>query len=477
MKVRVATTREKAELGEAIEDAALAQATEQAMTLLATCVRNAIFYGIQHSVAREAVKGAADALGELLAERARIVLNIRGDEFILGNLPLRDPVGVLVPLAEEFTTRGVGKLTFLPGVQASELEAVAELLITNPQALELQGDASDILSHRSVTHVVVEPADAEQRPEDLKQREAIEIYEDAVETIKKTMSAVEKGQAIDGAEVRAVVEEILGSVLYDSSALLSLAAIKSYDEYLYEHSVNVCIVAMMFGYTLGLTEAQLVDLGVASILHDIGKVFVPLDIVRKPGPLTEEEWMLMHTHPAVGARILGTTAGVPELAPVVAFEHHIKHDRSGYPKLTRPRLLNFFSHIVTVVDCYDSLTTVRPYRAPVRPEQAVGWMLYSGRGQFEPRLLARFAALMKLYPPGAIVRLDSREWAVITGGSEHDLARPVLRLLVDPNGMTIRGTKIVDLSQRDTHGGYAHSIVDCLQPVSKIAEVSSVLNR
>lgn len=462
---------------EGAENAQMAQATEQAMTQLATCVRNAIFYGIQHSVARETIKGAADSLQELLSEQPQIVLNIVRDQFILGNLPLRDPVGVLVPLAEEFAARGVGKLTILPGVEMSELEALAEMLITSPQALEFQGDAAEILSRHGVTHIVTEPTDPEQHQDDLKQREAIEIYEDAVETIRKTMSAVEKGQGIDGAEVRAVVEEILGSVLYDASALLSLAAIKSYDEYLYEHSVNVCIVAMMFGYTLGLTEPQLIEVGVASILHDIGKVFVPLDIVRKPGPLTEEEWMIMHTHPVVGARILGTTSGVPELAPVVAFEHHIKHDRSGYPKLTRAKPLNFYSHIVTIVDCYDSLTTVRPYRAPVRPEQAVGWMLYSGRGQFESRLMARFAALMQLYPPGAIVQLDGTEWAAVVDGSEHDLARPVVRMLVDANGMTVRGTKLVDLSDRDTHGGFAHNITDCLQPVSKIAEVTSVLNR
>jgi HD-GYP domain-containing protein (c-di-GMP phosphodiesterase class II) len=187
--------------------------------------------------------------------------------------------------------------------------------------------------------------------------------------------------------------------------------------------------------------------------------------------------MIMHTHPVVGARILGTTSGVPELAPVVAFEHHIKHDRSGYPKLVRSKPLNFYSHIVTIVDCYDSLTTVRPYRAPVRPEQAVGWMLYSGKGQFEARLMARFASLMKLYPPGAVVRLDSRDWVVVLGGSEHDLARPMVRMLVDANGMTVRGTKMLDLSQRDTHGGYAYNIMDCLQPVTKVAEVTSVLNR
>jgi hypothetical protein len=152
--VAVGTDEETKQGTVGAEDAALAQAIEQAMTLLATCVRNAIFYGIQHAVAREAVQGAVDALQQLLDERPKILLNIKREQFILGNLPLRDPTGVLVPLAEEFGARGVGKLTILPGLKTDELEVLAELLITDPQALELQGEATEILSRRGVTHLL-----------------------------------------------------------------------------------------------------------------------------------------------------------------------------------------------------------------------------------------------------------------------------------------------------------------------------------
>lgn len=454
----------------------LSTQVEQALVAVATAVRNSTFYGVQHSVAVDCLQEATERLNALLRERPRLEINVQTDQFVFDNLPLPDYMGTLVPLAEELLAREVGRITITPAVEQRELTVLAEVLITDPRALELQGGAKGALEGHGVTHIALEPRRSDQ-PDDKQERQAFEIYQDAVDTVRRAMNAVERGQAIDAVAVRAVVEDMLSSLLYDSSGLVSLAAIKSYDEYLYEHSVNVCIVAMVFGCTLGLNQKQMIDLGMAGILHDIGKVFVPLDIVRKPGPLTEEEWMVMHTHPLVGAKVLATTPGVPDLAAVVAFEHHIKHDRTGYPKTARPRSLNFYSHICTIVDCYDSLTTVRPYRAPVRPEQAAGWMLYSGSSQFEPRLLRRFAQLLRLYPVGAIVKLDGGEWAVVSGGSERDLSRPVVRLLADANGGMVRGFKRLDLSVRDPHGGHSRSIVDCLQPVSRIAEIASVLAR
>ena len=448
---------------------------EEALASVTTAMRNGTFYGLHHSVALAGLQEATDRLNALLADRAELQINVQTDQFIFDNLPLPDYVGTLVPLAEELTARDVGRVTLLPDIERREVAVLAEVLITDPKALELQGGAKGALEANKVTHILLEPRRSDQRDDE--QREALQIYQDAVDTVRRAMNAVERGQAIDAMTVRTTVEEMLGSLLYDSSGLVSLAAIKSYDEYLYEHSVNVCIVSMVFGCTLGLNEKQMMDLGMAGILHDIGKVFVPLDIVRKPGPLTEEEWMVMHTHPLVGAKVLATTPGVPDLAAVVAFEHHIKFDRSGYPKAARPRSLNFYSHICTLVDCYDSLTTVRPYRAPVRPEHAAGWMLYSGYGQFEPRLLRRFASLLRLYPVGAIVKLNTGEWAAVSSGSERDPGRPVVRMLVDANGALVRGFKRADLGERDTHGGHSRSVVDCLQPVSRIADMASVLIR
>jgi len=454
----------------------LSAQVEQALASAATAVRNATFYGLQHSVAAECLQEATDRLNAVLRERPEIEINVQTDQLIFDNLPLPDYVGILVPLAEELLAREIGCITFTAELEMRELTVLVEVLVTDARALELQGGAKGALASQNVTHIAVEPRRSEHREDD-QRREALGIYQDAVETVSRAMTAVERGRTIDAVTVRAVVEEMLGSLLYDSSGLVSLAAIKSYDEYLYEHSVNVCIVSMVFGCTLGLNEKQMIDLGMAGILHDIGKVFVPLDIVRKPGPLTEEEWMVMHTHPLVGAKVLATTPGVPDLAAVVAFEHHLKYDRSGYPKVARPRPLNFYSHICTIVDCYDSLTTVRPYRASVRPEQAAGWMLYSGHSQFEPRLLRRFAEMLRLYPVGAVVKLDTGEWAVVIDGSERDHSKPVLRLLADASGALVRGFKRVDSSQRDTHGGRFRSAVDCLQPVSRIAEITSILAR
>jgi len=449
---------------------------EDALVSVATAMRNGTFYGLEHTVAVAGLTEATERVKALLRERPELQVNVQTDQFVFGNMPLPDYMGTLVPLAEELLARGIGRITFLPEVEMREMAVLADVLITDPRALELQGGAKGALESHQVAHIILEPRRSDQR-EDQQQREALQIYQDAVDTVRRAMNAVERGQSVDALAVRSIVEEMLASLLYDSSGLVSLAAIKSYDEYLYEHSVNVCIVAMVFGCTLGLNEKQMIDLGTAGILHDIGKVFVPLDVVRKPGPLTEEEWIVMHTHPLVGARVLATTPGVPDLAAVVAFEHHIKHDRSGYPKVARPRPLNFYSHICTIVDCYDSLTTVRPYRASVRPEQAAGWMLYSGSAQFEPRLLRRFASLLRLYPPGAAVKLDGGEWAVVVGGSERDPSRPVVRLLVDRSGSLVRGFKRADLSERATHGGYTRSIVDCLQPVNRIADIGAILTR
>jgi len=450
---------------------------EQAMISLTTAMRNATFYGIQHRVAKECVGRCHESMSALLEQLGEITVGVQPDQLVYQNMPLNDSVGCLVPLAEELTTRDVGKIAFLPGLEQAEIETLVEALITEERSLELQGGLRHALSSAGVTHILTEATRPDEQDDDQRRKQALQIHREAVETVQRAMSAVEQGDDIDAHSVRTVVEDMVEMLLDDGNALVSLAAIKSYDEYLYEHSVNVAIVSMVFGHTLGLNRQQMADLGMAGMLHDIGKVFVPLEIVRKPGPLTEEEWLVMHSHPLTGARLLGTSKNVPEICAVTAFEHHIRHDRSGYPKLSQNRALHFYSNIICIVDTYDSLTTARPYRPPLRPEQAMGWMLYCGANQFEPRLLARFSTLLRMYPVGAVVQLDTAEWGVITGGSQRDPARPTVRLLVDQSGQTVRANRQVDLGARDQTGGYARSIVGVLQPMTRIAQIAAILTK
>lgn len=450
---------------------------EEAMVSLTTAMRNATFYGIQHRVAKECLEHCHQVLSDLLTKAGELTIGVQTDQLLYDNMPLRDLVGSLVPLAEELQARDVGRISFLPSLELPELEALVDALITEEKALEFQGGVKHALTRQQVTHILTEPTKPEEQDEEKQRKQALEIHREAVQTIQKAMSAVENGDDIDAGSVRSVVEDMLRMLLDDGNALVSLAAIKSYDEYLYEHSVNVAIVCMVFAHTLGLTESQMADIGMAGMLHDLGKVFVPLEIVRKPGPLTEEEWLVMHSHPLVGAKVLGTTKGIPEVCAVTAFEHHVRHDRSGYPKLSRNRPLHFYTSIMSIVDTYDSLTTARPYRAPVRPEQAIGWMLYCGANQFEPRLLARFASLLRMYPVGAVVHLDTAEWSVITGGSPRDLSRPSVRILVDENGQLVRSNRQVDLAARDQTGDYSRSITGILQPLGRISQIAATLNR
>jgi HD-GYP domain-containing protein (c-di-GMP phosphodiesterase class II) len=433
---------------------ARAKRVEQVLTHLMVALKNAMLYGGQHGKATESAREAYDAIEAGLREAASLEVTRVGQELLFEGIPLQDYSSALTSLADMMAARDVGRLTIRRGVRASDVEGLVQILVAEPGMLAMNGGPEEAIQRLGIANIdllrcqtVTSPLSVSREDS---QRSSIELYQDALAATKQAMASVERNQTIDATVVRAIVGEMLGSILSDHRALISLTAIKSYDDYLYEHSVNLSVICMFFGYTLGLSDTQLCDLGSAALLHDVGKVFVPVEIVRKPGPLTEEEWMAMHSHPVIGARILARTKGLPGLCSVVAFEHHVRWDYSGYPQLLHRKALNFYSCLVTVVDCYDSLTTTRPYRTRMSPQEAVGWMVYFGRQQFEPRLLNRFAALLDIPPIGTVVRLNSGEWAVVVRGSTKDHGRPVVRLLVDQQGENVASYGWeVDLGERD----------------------------
>jgi HD-GYP domain-containing protein (c-di-GMP phosphodiesterase class II) len=433
---------------------ARARKVEQVLTHLMVALKNCMLYGLQHGKAVESSQEAYQAIEAALAESPTLEVTRVEQELLFEGIPLQDYSSALTSLAEMMAARDVGRVTIRAGVQPREVEALVQILVSEPGMLAMNGGPEEAARRHNITNIELLRCRTAATPlsitREAGERHGIEIYQDALAATKNAMASVEREEAIDASVVRAIVGEMLGSILSDHRALVSLTAIKSYDDYLYEHSVNLSVISMFFGYTLGLNDNQLADLGSAALLHDVGKVFVPVEIVRKPGPLTEEEWVNMHSHPVIGARILARTRGLPELCSVVTFEHHVRWDHSGYPKLVHDKPLNFYSCLVTIVDCYDSLTTARPYRTRMSPQEAVGWMVYSGRQQFEPRLLARFAALLDVPTLGTVVRLNSGEWAVVIRGSTKDPSRPVVRLLVNDRGEDISsyGWEL-DLGERD----------------------------
>jgi HD-GYP domain-containing protein (c-di-GMP phosphodiesterase class II) len=247
--------------------------------------------------------------------------------------------------------------------------------------------------------------------------------------------------------------------------------VKHYDEYTFTHGLHICILSIALAWTIPLDNELLKELGISALLHDVGKIRVPLEILRKPGALTDEEFALVRRHPVDGALILAAQEEVPEVAPVVAFEHHLQPDLRGYPVLKRPRELNLFSLIVSIADVYDALTTERPYRPPLAPHEALALMHGGEAGSFEPRLLGRFTEMLGRYPAGTLLRLSDGSTAVVSRPNPRDAARPFVRRVIEDEANPILDLEEINLAAAESPVG----IDEVLDPAAARVDVARLL--
>jgi putative nucleotidyltransferase with HDIG domain len=235
---------------------------------------------------------------------------------------------------------------------------------------------------------------------------------------------------------------------------LGLSTLRSHDEYTYSHCVNVCILALSMGQRLGYDRANLSELGVAALFHDVGKADIPLEILNKGSAFTPEEWRVIRRHPILGVKSLLRLKGLDDVSTkivIAGFEHHLNYDSSGYPKIAAPRKLTLFGRIISLADCYDAMTASRVYsRVPLAPDKALRLMFSKGGSVYDPLLMKVFVNCMGVYPVGTIVRFDSGEWGVVVGGhpSPERRAYPLVKVIRDSDGRELDGDTI-DLGDPD----------------------------
>jgi HD-GYP domain-containing protein (c-di-GMP phosphodiesterase class II) len=277
-------------------------------------------------------------------------------------------------------------------------------------------------------------------------KDPAEIYEEALLLVEEALRAVQSGLEIPVLEIRGVVADSLHSLIADESALLALTGIRTYNRYLSEHSVNVCIISMVLGRDFGLDASTTLDLGVSAMLHDVGKVFIDTEVLDKPSKLSDEEWEMMRKHPADGARVLAGLGDLPALTSTIALEHHMYLDGSGYPALPIHQQPQLLSRLVAIVDTYDALTTNRPYKERWSTQRAIAYMMYDAADRYDKQLIAKFASRSKLHPTGSIVRLMNGKIAVVTGGSQMNPTRPILKIIDETRTDNGEG-EIINLAQ------------------------------
>jgi HD-GYP domain-containing protein (c-di-GMP phosphodiesterase class II) len=227
-------------------------------------------------------------------------------------------------------------------------------------------------------------------------------------------------------------------------------------------------LSLALGISISLRRELLERLGIGGFLHDIGKVLIPDSILSKPGKLSREELAVIQQHPISGARILRNAPEMPENAAIVAFEHHINYDLSGYPSLVRRRPLSVYSMTVRIADYYDAMTALRPYRKPMMPADVLKSMpALSGR-DFEPRLLSQFVKVLGTYPVGSLVRLDTNELAIVYSVNSEDPERPIVKLIAANKDRRLIPGEVVDLREKSPGTEqYQRSVVQVLNPISK----------
>jgi len=291
-----------------------------------------------------------------------------------------------------------------------------------------------------------------------------------VSVTRELMTSVRMGRSPNVKKIKRVVQGIVDQILNEETSLIGLTTIRDYDEYTFTHSVNVCIFSVALGKRLGFGKVQLYDLGMAALFHDIGKSRVPAEIINKAGGLSDDEWRLIAAHPWLGALALFQLRGQQELpfrSMIVAHEHHMKLDLTGYPRPIRPRALSMFSKIVAVADGFDAATSRRSYQTqPLSPAQVLQEMRDNPRRGMDPVVVKAFINLTGIYPVGTLVVLDTFELGIVhsVNAVPEMLSRPMVRVISDSMGNLLHPGTLVDLSEQNSDGAFLRTIIKTENP-------------
>ena len=261
---------------------------------------------------------------------------------------------------------------------------------------------------------------------------------------------VRMGNAVDAGGAQELVEEISDSVARNPGAIISLARLKTADDYTYMHSVAVCAMMVALARQLALDDAHTRSSGLAGLLHDIGKVAMPIAVLNKPGKLTESEFAIIRTHPTEGFNTLQATANMDPIALDVVLHHHEKVDGSGYPRNLHGKQISLFSKMGAVCDVYDAITSNRPYKSGWDPAESLRKMAEWTNGHFDPLVFQAFVKSMGIYPVGSLVRLTSGRIGVVTEQSTRSLTTPIVKVFYSTKSNMRLSPTVIDLSRPES---------------------------
>ena len=437
----------------------MSKAAEDLIRRLGATVRAAELYAPTHPLVQRTATGLLTALTPALNDSPSVIVAFLGDDVVINDLRLPRGSANMAGLLRDMRDRKVEKITFARGVEVGDIRALMDEL-ADRTARTAVGDRLTARGIRRivVSKVAVEDEDAE--PVGLAQ--AKQMYSKAVASAETIWAATKAGEQPDPADARGIIDSLSRLVYQDRTSLLALTALKRHDNYTFTHMVNVAALSMAMARSLDLEGPMLREFGFAALMHDIGKVHTPLEILNKPDKLNDEEFKIMKQHVVDGAHVLRRTPETPALAPLVAFEHHLKQDLSGYPENVGARKLNLCTMVVSIVDVFDALRSNRAYRAGLATDRIKHIMAQQESTAFDRTLLRRFVNLMGLFPIGTLVRLNTEEIGVVTQTHPDDPFRPQVKLVRDSKGEVLEKPLLANTWDRDSRGAFPRAVVEAV---------------
>jgi len=430
---------------------------------LAAGLRAAELYAPHHPLVQRSVAALASACSAHLSDASSLVVGFIGDDVVVNDTRLGKGSASLTGFVRGLRDREIEKITFHRGITPDEIQTFLSELADRRSRTPIP----DRLASRGVRRVAIGKLSVEDTSQDALGIEAARrVYSTAVSSAETLWQQAKSGDKPDPEDARKIIDSLANIVTQDRTSLMALTALKKYDNYTFTHMVNVSALAMAQARALNIEGTLLREFGFAALMHDIGKVHTPLEVLNKPDKLTKDEFDVMKRHVVDGAHILRRTPEMPALAPIVAFEHHLKQDLSGYPEKIGSRKLNLCTMIVSIADVFDALRSTRPYRKGLATDRIRNIMGEQGSPAFNQPLLKRFVNLMGLFPVGNLVRLNTDELAVVTAEHPTDPFRPQVKIIMDEKGEFLEEPLLANTWERDGRGEHSRAVVEAVDPES-----------
>lgn len=264
-------------------------------------------------------------------------------------------------------------------------------------------------------------------------QQAMSLHLTAHSYIKNAITRVYAGKAIDVKTAKGFVTDLAENVVQNPTALMWLTQLKNKDEYTSIHSLNVCILALCFGRSIGLTKLQLVELGLGALLHDVGKLRVPIEVLNKPGKLTSEEYQVMKKHTIFGYDLLKNHNELCLDSLAIIKNHHERLDGHGYPFKLQEHQIGFYPKLVSIVDVYDAISSKRVYHDQITPYDAINYIYHQQKGSFDLKLVEQFIKYLGIYPIGSTVELNTGQVGIVMSFNDKSRLNPTVLLVLNEN--------------------------------------------